>query len=439
MFRSFFKIMGKLDGLFLQDLINFSATLPMTDDGWFRCTGVFLEENGWSIKEQETRLKSLRDNGYVETQRRGIPNERWVRIDFVHIETGLDGVDPPPVRGVTPGGIPPDGSSPPSPNGGDRTPPNGGVRRPPNGGGIKNKTSSRSYSQQEETRRPLRGPTGVPPGGDSLVDQNETPVRKDSPRTCTIEQATPAPLIPRIVSPRDRAPRTEVTPADEALARRIRDFAVARGWGPPSTDRRVWAEALAIWRRRCVKAGLDPGELERRWDWYAARHGSGGLPDCRNGKSFVTRWDWISDRMVREQNKALPADVSSEAEWVVSELQALEWPASSGTQLPGVVEQSIRNYRSFCRRLSRVPDDLADLRDHLLGEISGAPEDHMLDWFRRVWDRVHGWSDWSGDLGRFVWRPDHPDFVRRAAAVVERYSQDRSAWSRLFAATKESA
>lgn len=78
--------LNKLDVLFLQDLMNrASANKTVWDEEriWFKCTINFLARDGlgWSRDEQQTRFKSLRDKGLLETKLIGMPGLRWVKLN----------------------------------------------------------------------------------------------------------------------------------------------------------------------------------------------------------------------------------------------------------------------------------------------------------------------------------------------------------------------
>lgn len=92
-FRDFFLIMGKLEALILQDLINRAAIAEdkhRVKDGYFRCTIRYLEKAGWSEREQRTYLRPLIKAGFVKTKRQGLGALRWMKIDYPKLEEALD-------------------------------------------------------------------------------------------------------------------------------------------------------------------------------------------------------------------------------------------------------------------------------------------------------------------------------------------------------------
>lgn len=95
-FRDYLKIMSRLDALFLQDLMDLSAssklaTRTINGKEYFLCTIEFLEKSGciWTKQEQRPRIKSLLKNKFIHVRRLGIPPRRWVYIDYVGITEAL--------------------------------------------------------------------------------------------------------------------------------------------------------------------------------------------------------------------------------------------------------------------------------------------------------------------------------------------------------------
>lgn len=137
-FRLYTRIMTKLTGLFLQDLINLasmSRTKKTEIDGeeYFQCTVGFLENSGigWTEKEQEYHLQELVKKGYVKRTKRGAPPTRWIYIDLEKIERDLDGLEDSNKENPDPpkkGGISSRESRSPG-KGGDRSPGKQGLKK----------------------------------------------------------------------------------------------------------------------------------------------------------------------------------------------------------------------------------------------------------------------------------------------------------------------
>lgn len=96
-FRLYYKVMSRLESVFIQDLVNLSYCTTIHTkiiDGkrFFMCTESFLfnSQSGWTQDEQRRHLASLQERGYVYCIRRGLPSVRWVSIDRDKIDADLD-------------------------------------------------------------------------------------------------------------------------------------------------------------------------------------------------------------------------------------------------------------------------------------------------------------------------------------------------------------
>jgi hypothetical protein len=119
--------------------------------------------------------------------------------------------------------------------------------------------------------------------------------------------------------------------------------------------------------------------------------------------------------------------VSKETEFILDRLRMLVWPKGASEQLPAVVEQSLKNLRSWYRRMSesKLPQHLESSRRRLLNLI-GSYEHYIEEWFRGVWKRYHKWDAWTGDMGPHVWTPYHDTFVSSARGVVGNFKEIES-------------
>lgn len=88
-------LLTKIQALFLQDLINLGYMKETQGkvgaDGYFVCTADTLNKSlGWDNKSQHDLLVKLRDLGFIDFKRKGIPPKRHVYVDLMAIEKALD-------------------------------------------------------------------------------------------------------------------------------------------------------------------------------------------------------------------------------------------------------------------------------------------------------------------------------------------------------------
>ena len=234
-----------------------------------------------------------------------------------------------------------------------------------------------------------------------------------------MKRSAPAPDegIPFPADERD-PPKTDAR--DRELARQLRAYGAKHRWQPyrGRRPRDGWEIPLAELREQY---GADA--VAERVAAYIRLNIT--KPQITSGRQFAQHWDWIGREIAKAERTAPPAPAErlEEVAFVEAHLSGYEWPAGAYAQFPGAVQQSARNLRAFHakRRACRPPDGLAGEHAELLALFTGGLGDYLLEWFRAVHGRIHRWKGWGGDLGYFVWRPDHPDFVRAAETVLQRY------------------
>lgn len=229
----------------------------------------------------------------------------------------------------------------------------------------------------------------------------------------------------------------QVTAQDRQDAATLRDHA-RRHRIPVLGGDANWARPVAVLRRALAKADPEGGaaRLTAVLAWYVGWWVPGRKPCIRNGREFKQRWEWISDLYDKAHAREEVPEAPPEVRALVADLAGRGWPKNSDAQLPAVVAQSYANYVSFYRRLRKaVFTKTVNTveRDAVLGAC-GDPVAYLANWFRAVWRRVKDWPDWSGDLGMFVWRPDHRDFLRAVDTVLTKTTGHSGRWPQLAAA-----
>lgn len=404
-FTPFFRIMSKLDALFIQHLINLSAVSKRDKDGWFLCTSSYLGEKGWTENEVDQRLKSLKGGDsrrptIIRTKVKGSPPQRWVWIDMEAIERALDEVE---------------SDDPITENHGI----NSGVNTEsiPGQNGPTKKEDSELRSESE--------PRGKTPFH-ATHENGSSPSSVDNTSTTNGSSSAMEEMFPRIPSTKDKKPRCETTQFDDELAKSIRQWAIDHKKVPRRTQD-VWAPALAVLRRRLEKIGHKEDYILRVWNWYRENYkpGDKSLPLVTTGKELADRWDWITDRMEREtinRPTQAPDKLSPETAYILNQLMNYIWPKGAEGQLPAVVEQSVQNYKSFQTRLKDKSVPGCDWHHNVILDTMEEIHHYLEKWFSNVWKAKHDWDGWNGDMGPHVWRPDHKDFVRLVTDEIRRQS-----------------
>lgn len=182
-------------------------------------------------------------------------------------------------------------------------------------------------------------------------------------------------------------------------------------------------------------------------------------------------WDWVQDSIQKEQ-KAQPRTASKTANRIASNIaQTMHWPKGSKTQLPWIVDQSLKNLDAYVKALRRVNlkkiktgvsrsrisgqiksgqadmdpklrkrythDQLVDqavkglkesyrrrlkgLRSVIESMFSGGAESFVERWLTQVNKQVRDWKEWSGSLDYYVFSPAHKVWDRMVKERVQEW------------------
>ena len=104
--RGLIKALGLNEAVLLGELsaeYRLAKDRETVDNGWFKSTVNYVREHtGLGEKPQRAALEKLGSYGIVEVERRGMPQARYVRLNFPLITEASNGVAPEPVPAPEP-------------------------------------------------------------------------------------------------------------------------------------------------------------------------------------------------------------------------------------------------------------------------------------------------------------------------------------------------
>src|SRR6185369_6418034 len=71
--------------------------------------------------------------------------------------------------------------------------------------------------------------------------------------------------------------------------------------------------------------------------------------------------------------------------------------------------------------------------DRMCRMVRNDPVDVVGDWLEQVHDVAWDWDKWAGKLLRWVWRRDHPRFLRWVRSEIAIDGDDWDDWQKLVA------
>lgn len=426
--RRICKLVGKLDAIFLQDLINRAAISRegyKTADGWFMCSTSYLESL-WTVKEQEARFRSLVRAGYIKTEKRGQPTLRWVWIDLLKIEMDLDTLD-----GYFLGG-----SSEKTPS-----PPNGGHTSPPNGGANKEYPTGIPLSMNKVLPVCLNGKHGDPLNSPSNTQDTpstfpskevgSTPIPSSTKNTVPVSAATRPRSKPRskggkvpfvinqVPSSLDKPrPQQRITTVDRARSQRLWRYAKSQGYSVSRQGKR-WADALRILREDNTQ------DIDAVLDWLISTQPK--KPKITDGASFRRCFNWLHDLMTKDVPTLV---ITPKAKQVVADLQRYGW-STNLLELEQAVQSSLHSlshFLAYCADVADRPTALGHFASALIkGRLCrcGYEQDFVLKWF----DGLRDWlrkKDFRGSLLKLGVSLDNTQFQNLGQKLAGEYDGGRT-------------
>jgi hypothetical protein len=189
------------------------------------------------------------------------------------------------------------------------------------------------------------------------------------------------------------------------------------------TDFRMQYSSLD-WAREFETIDCDQQQLEKALTWFCDTIKEPYSLRIRSAATFRKRFGDILDTMGRAYAKRpteVPANLLPETTAILDELRTVLWPPNGAVyQLPAVVDQSVRNHKAFVVGMkfpAIIPGTEWILK--IMLDVASETIYYLTKWFMNVWKRHHDWAEWSGDMGPFVWTPDHKDFTNAVMREIQ--------------------
>lgn len=198
------------------------------------------------------------------------------------------------------------------------------------------------------------------------------------------------------------------------------------------------------WANEFEQLLLDIGDKQRVEQvvlWYFKNYKIEFIPKVFSASDLRKKFTKIEDRMKREMGAApIEWEADEEDKVMHSHLVDLNWPNGSLAQLPQTIHLSRIAYAQWRKKLVAFRDESGSRMQawvkRLEGVYLGSVNNFVEGWLKQVNKRVATWKDWNGDLLRYVWNPEHPDFVKMCMHECQQYSSSTALCEDMFKALK---
>lgn len=223
---------------------------------------------------------------------------------------------------------------------------------------------------------------------------------------------------------------------------KFEDVCASKLWNIIATHRKLQAPAnLKQWAKEftlLLHLVGDKARVREAVKFYGKVIGQPYTPSIYSAASFRQKFFALEDAMQRQAAKQpQTVEVPEAYTKTLATLRSWTWPQGSAAQVPAVLVKSAIAYEHFRTRVRQfVADEFPTSRSHrlathLLSTYLTPPPSFLIAWFRLLNTRLTKWKEWNGDLSSYAFRPDHPEFVRQARAVITAYTGQATDWDYL--------
>lgn len=185
---------------------------------------------------------------------------------------------------------------------------------------------------------------------------------------------------------------------------------------PISQIRNNWANQF-----RLLAKEIPQERIDKALDWYCENATKKTKPRLLTGRQFREHFVWLEDIMRQEIR-----EVSPMASAIAERLSYLVWPKGSEKDLPTAVQLTIDNYKPFVDWIQR--EETNDGKEPIhrlmryLNDVLPGPRKMADSWMHKVWDRIHNWDEWNGNLRSEALTIDGKRFQSYLRELANEYS-----------------
>jgi DNA-binding MarR family transcriptional regulator len=161
------------------------------------------------------------------------------------------------------------------------------------------------------------------------------------------------------------------------------------------------------------------------------------IPMIRSGRSFKDKFENLALHMKITNERITKPEliISPKYKRLIETLQTKHWPKGTSKSLPFAVVSSYESYRNWLERIQefietkqgKVSSPIMRFACHLQANLP-QPSFFVEQWFLQVNRQLENWTDWSGRLESFIFKPDSKRFVAFGVDLASQFCGDGSRW-----------
>lgn len=359
--------------LLLSYLINHGTRNDKLDD-WFYCTGRKMQEQTGFNKNKQTKvLNDLIRMKLIETTKKGIPPRRWIHLRLTELLS--------------------------------MAPKTGPLDGPKNRANVGPENRANNIREVQGKRSNTVAPASRPKESSNMG------------------------FLPTKESTAENIDRIRADALHGAIAARA---GRKTGW-----NRRKWADEFRRLRESFTDTAEGGKRIKNTLAWYVANIGKEYVPVVACAKTFRTKFENLEAGLKRHQRDRPEIAVGERAENIAKrQCRKNGWPKGSRDKVPAVAQISLDNLDKFLKRIGKIAKGdkprTAVFAKKIMSNFAGGREGFVDRWLDKVHSQIANWSDWSGDLLPWAFRPQHKLFASMGRGWSQDYSGGTKLWSILM-------
>ncbi len=393
----FLKIITIQEAAVLEFIIQRSRYLDSEENynGWIPCANKpILKKLAMSQRTLERVFSSLKEKGFLQIKFKGFPKKRFIRVQLEYL---WERVQNPQNEGIS---SPECGESVPSP----------------------------------------AKLAGKPPSPANLAGRYNTHSSYYK-KTTLSSKGFPEQKIQNLLG---ETVESKTSTVDTHLADTLHNIVINVHKVRQRWVRSKWAKEFSILRKE-----VDAERITKALDWYKDNAKKEYVPICLSAKAFRQKFPKIEAAMTRVvKTKWSNVTVSQTAKDIARELRHLHWPKGSKEQLPAVIQVSLDNLNTFNSRRNSNPllewkpkklkingrvisgstPPLVSFAKQMVNLSSMKGQAFIKNWMQSVYDQIHSWDSWSGNLMSFAFSETSSKFHDLGRELATKYCGDPERW-----------
>lgn len=222
---------------------------------------------------------------------------------------------------------------------------------------------------------------------------------------------------------------------DREMAKKLHDSVFCRYKNRARWNQTAWAGEFRILRKELSN---DIDRIEFVLTWVCDELEGKGTITISSAKGFRKGFLWIEQKALKSGPRSDPDKLPKEKldaflAYMKEQESYYVWPKELQPQIKDFLTASFANYHDYTERLKELHSQRCNHQKVMwlveyVKESLSSPEFFLAAWARKVWELVHTWEEFNGNLTPFVFKVRHNWFMNRMIANARKFGSKPEEW-----------